>query len=77
MFLLLARLPISEHRLAEFIPWNQFLVSINDYKYGLWFRLKHVKKKKYYVRSATDSMDDIWKSFVESGIICTYFVVYS
>jgi hypothetical protein len=25
------------HRLAESIPWNRFLDSINDYKFGLWY----------------------------------------
>jgi hypothetical protein len=28
-------LPARLHRLAEFIPWNRFLGSINVYKYGL------------------------------------------
>ncbi len=27
--------PTRLHRLAEFIPWSQFLGSINVYKYGL------------------------------------------
>jgi hypothetical protein len=27
--------PARLHRLAEFIPWNRFLGSINVYKYGL------------------------------------------
>ncbi len=28
--------PARLHRLAEFIPWNRFLCSINVLKYGLW-----------------------------------------
>jgi hypothetical protein len=28
--------PVRLHRLAEFIPWNRFLGSINVLKYGLW-----------------------------------------
>jgi hypothetical protein len=27
--------PARLHRQAEFIPWNQFLSSLNIYKYGL------------------------------------------
>ncbi len=29
--------PARLHRLAEFIPWNRFLGSINVNKFGLWF----------------------------------------
>ncbi len=28
--------PVRLHRLAESIPWNLFLGSLNVYKYGLW-----------------------------------------
>jgi hypothetical protein len=31
--------PARLHRLAEFIPWNRFLGSINVLKYGLWTQL--------------------------------------
>ncbi len=30
--------PARLHRLAEPIPWNRFLGSLNVYKYGLWKR---------------------------------------
>ncbi len=31
----LSNRPARLHRLAEFVPWNRFLCSINVYKYGL------------------------------------------
>jgi hypothetical protein len=30
------------HRLAESIPWNQFLSSINVSEYGLWSSKNHL-----------------------------------
>jgi hypothetical protein len=36
--------PARLHRLAEFIPWNRFLGSINIFKYGLWWQSYHGTK---------------------------------
>jgi hypothetical protein len=34
--------PARLHRLAEFIPWNRFLGSINVQKYGLFTQYKTI-----------------------------------
>ncbi len=47
--------PARLHRLAEFIPWDRFLGSINVYEYGLWTvtdnaEEKNVRKSRVIVR---------------------------
>jgi hypothetical protein len=41
--------PARLHRLAEFIPWNLFLCSINVKKYRLWLGKKASFLLLYYL----------------------------
>jgi hypothetical protein len=37
--------PARLHRLAELMPWNRFLGSINVLKYGLWVRRRYMGQR--------------------------------
>jgi hypothetical protein len=45
--------PARLHKLAESIPWNRFLGSLNVYIYGLWylFRVMHAVQGKSFVNT--------------------------
>jgi hypothetical protein len=47
--------PSRLHRLAEFNPWNRFLVSLKVYKFGLW------------LHRLAESIPGILKTFTNSG----------
>jgi hypothetical protein len=50
--------PSRLHRLAESIPWNRFLGSINVYKYGLRLHYGSVTvAKRFHAESSRDTDD--------------------
>ncbi len=56
--------PDRLHRLAESIPWNRFLCSLNVYKYGFWQEVMNIElrnddsKCRLYI---TLSSQEYWK----------------
>jgi hypothetical protein len=65
--------PTRLHRLAEFIPWNRFLGSINVQKYGLCvvpFSLIYSKHEtgSFNISTIAENKTSGWSSEAESEV---------
>jgi hypothetical protein len=64
----LSHRPASLHKLAEIIPWNQFLGSINVYKYGLWSQsITYLCLTRCFVKAKTTKKINFRVSFICSA----------